>query len=987
MHNLLKPKVLHATPKGLTFNVSSTGTSPDWHTKSAAHWLAVCRSYMLRPGQVKMAELGGSQDTPFEQAFSNLAHTYIKDRAPKLLDYEVGFQLLEKNQENTKAVGVFGFKIGNNWVYVPVFFLNGDMKGHELMYIKHQDQFLPLKENWINQILGKKPSILGSGVNRNLSMLGIMPPNLYQLSRSPHKFASHEDAEGNCGTCVGCGCCAGGTCCGKCDKTVTKSTVTVPKGHGKTITKSTFTTPKMASWFRDFLPTLAHLATTSPTKEAKYNDIKGLPDFLKEAGPDLFITFVQKVGQTYPILFNSIDQIYGSEMLTDVARSFRKSAALAIAGDPKPANWNGGLTPPTKVNGGITSFGKEAWESSHIGRRYVKRHGGAMIGHIEDMERSDRRVKNATYPGCGSHLPRRPIKSSKPKKQLTGRIFRKRASIIPSEIGPIMSQETKHRVISLETIKKDPDIVHSLKADERETLLKERVVLQDKRDGKDVTIAYDVQTPMKLTNPDHTGIYIVLVKPDQFERCLIVMGPYNHRHRQNFATVVRLSGQKNYTNTHPANIWVIAEEDADTWKKWLDSQKDANSIPVANRKDPWKDKRRFILLGPTGQGSCPFQAREEYTGDSEDSIVYDVRFEDHNYSSRPAYLPDHSRGMRDFYEIGSCDGTEQIILTKRPGIKMSIKHGVLLVPDNFKIIQVRDEEDPNESNNVPIQLGTLLDAQLAIMSNTHPLRIVSDGRDVTVNENRMDKLSALIHLFNDHGLSEKVARHLIDKASSKGVIECRLIYPEYMEREWDKTEELEKAALLEMTGMSDKMAVDPGNDMIRGAPNAPPFPEPYMGYDPLTGGNVPTMQESEFNIKIPDMSASKTDRSIYYPFGPDPKSMQVAQQAAQTGQREVFDTAMLGSLLKAVRQDNIVDRYMGDLMKGLDRLGRILFLYYWHGEEFEDRYGKQDMPELEDGLRNAFEGIGDIILALKRKSVEPFPEDGTDVDLGPVANQ
>jgi hypothetical protein len=177
------------------------------------------------------------------------------------------------------------------------------------------------------------------------------------------------------------------------------------------------------------------------------------------------------------------------------------------------------------------------------------------------------------------------------------------------------------------------------------------------------------------------------------------------------------------------------------------------------------------------------------------------------------------------------------------------------------------------------------------------------------------------------------------------------------------------------------------NDMISGAPNSPSFPEPYYGYDPMTGGNIPTMMPSEFNQKIPDMSASKTDRSIFYPFGPDPKAMQVAQQASQSGQKEIFDTAMLGGLLKAVRQDNIVDKYMGDLKKGLDRLGRILFLYYWHGEKFKDRYGKQDMPELEDGLRNGFENVGDIVLKLMQKTIEASPDEGTGVDLGAIANQ
>ena len=90
------------------------------------------------------------------------------------------------------------------------------------------------------------------------------------------------------------------------------------------------------------------------------------------------------------------------------------------------------------------------------------------------------------------------------------------------------------------------------------------------------------------------------------------------------------------------------------------------------------------------------------------------------------------------------------------------------------------------------------------------------------------------------------------------------------------------------------------------------------------------------------------------------------------GQKEVFDTHMIGGMLKAVREDSLVDRYLGDLLKALDRLGRVLFMFYWHNEEFSDRYGKQDMPELEDSLRNTFESLGDVTLFLKQKTVEPY---------------
>src|SRR5688572_8480499 len=84
----------------------------------------------------KFAEIGSEKS--FEQAFSNVAHMYLQEKAPLLQDYEVGFQLVEKSEDNERAIGVFGFKIGDQWVYAPVFFINGDLKGHELMYLKNQ---------------------------------------------------------------------------------------------------------------------------------------------------------------------------------------------------------------------------------------------------------------------------------------------------------------------------------------------------------------------------------------------------------------------------------------------------------------------------------------------------------------------------------------------------------------------------------------------------------------------------------------------------------------------------------------------------------------------------------------------------------------------------------------------------------------------------------------------------------------------------------
>ena len=137
----------------------------------------------------------GQSDTQFEQTFADLAFAHLKDKAPRLLDHLVGFQVLEKD-EDTRAVGVFGFQVGKQWLYAPVFFLNGELKGYELLYIKDQDTFVPMEENWVNYILNRKPSVLGEGTAYNMQDMRIGQPDLTVFSRSPLRFSKYASAEG-----------------------------------------------------------------------------------------------------------------------------------------------------------------------------------------------------------------------------------------------------------------------------------------------------------------------------------------------------------------------------------------------------------------------------------------------------------------------------------------------------------------------------------------------------------------------------------------------------------------------------------------------------------------------------------------------------------------------------------------------------------------------------------------------------------------------
>ena len=101
----------------------------------------------------------------------------------------------------------------------------------------------------------------------------------------------------------------------------------------------------------------------------------------------------------------------------------------------------------------------------------------------------------------------------------------------------------------------------------------------------------------------------------------------------------------------------------------------------------------------------------------------------------------------------------------------------------------------------------------------------------------------------------------------------------------------------------------------------------------------------------------------------DQEAQQLAQQAAELGQKNVFDQATIGGLSRVYDTGNVIDSYIPQFMETLDRLGRVLFLYYWKHDDFISRYGTDDVVEMEDVLRSTFKTLGKLTLDLKKKSV------------------
>jgi hypothetical protein len=95
---------------------------------------------------------------------------------------------------------------------------------------------------------------------------------------------------------------------------------------------------------------------------------------------------------------------------------------------------------------------------------------------------------------------------------------------------------------------------------------------------------------------------------------------------------------------------------------------------------------------------------------------------------------------------------------------------------------------------------------------------------------------------------------------------------------------------------------------------------------------------------------------------------QISQFASSNQLPNVFEHGLVGSLVQVYDSIAMIDKYLPDMEEALDRLGRVLFLFYWKPRDFEDAYGVDDMTNLENQILSNFKSFGSLVLDLLKRS-------------------
>jgi len=120
-----------------------------------------------------------------------------------------------------------------------------------------------------------------------------------------------------------------------------------------------------------------------------------------------------------------------------------------------------------------------------------------------------------------------------------------------------------------------------------------------------------------------------------------------------------------------------------------------------------------------------------------------------------------------------------------------------------------------------------------------------------------------------------------------------------------------------------------------------------------------------------------------------PDAINSVVNASETGMKDVIDVSVLSSLANTSQALSKVGEYIPELIKAMDRVGKILFLFYWNTESFKEQYGAMELGDLEAKLTEVFTNVGDLVMFLKEKnsnasSLFDGNQDSISDDLGDI---
>lgn len=538
---------------------------------------------------------------------------------------------------------------------------------------------------------------------------------------------------------------------------------------------------------------------------------------------------------------------------------------------------------------------------------------------------------------------------------------------VAKAITPKVAKKKVLPMSSVKVVRKGDDLIGLGEKEKGEVLTKGFAVI-DKRKEEEKSKFGLVKYEEKFTNPTDSGFYAYLTQAGSLRYALIITKPMqlDNHFPTDEALVLDLDAKRNGQGyrAKAKNIFTKGKYDIKDLGEVMGMMQEIAEVT------PSYDEH-YILINENLKATVPFRVNMNFKDDqglrnievetTGSSIDDDCGPSRHSLErSRNSYFKDREPNCSPYYK------KFRLVITKKPGDKLEYSNDAILVPKGFKLMNVRfnspsyygcepvcmDSKDSDYKKRQeekkaekiryeqgkPGNLSNLFGALRA--TSQFPLTVSSNGSEYFVTVGTAKKkfdnaVQAKIAMITRLGLDEKVASDLIDSVpdlgSKKGYIKLAYTGDQHF-NQWDPSPYTNQLGQTEYDGVGHTETMD----------------------------QQPSYQEDPTRLGLAEMPEVE---------GLD-GAVNTANQLAQSGQKEIFDTHTIATLAKYVSPESKVTSYMPDFISCLDKLGRMLFLVHWETQKFEEMYGRSELPELVELLTNVFRNLGDLVIFLKRKSPE-----------------
>jgi hypothetical protein len=880
-----------------------------------------------------------------------MAFVFLRDRAPALMPYLLGFEVVDREEDGSRAIGIFGFKVSGEYYYVPAFFVNQQVKGMDLLFAKKTNTFVPLRETWINHLLDKSTMQLGEGnkskriredfENPNFDFLST-PPGTAKLASAGLGYLFTQEELRKLGQISTPSQVAA-------QSALTGGTTTTQQSNGKQDKQN----PNVVGQATGIMPAgvvPSGNVASMPNSQLMPGNVTGQqPQFAKASGSDErgkrdgtgpFKDSYQKRKHD-----KGKRQLAGEECVVEKRVETVKDAWHAGRGHEAWNDLQGAVADSMAKDaafqmdwaGFIAALNKQTlddWHKTADGSPlldYIAHHGGPLAARTLMRAMGNVKFANAAllfYPSV--------------------------ESLYVHEFDQSLLPTKRAATVSVVASGDMDDMVEGMSDDERKRLARDSFAIVDRREPDAKSEVFDAAYATQYSNPTISGTYNLLLPSGSTAKAWVLQPAGNQPGNSVIAV-------------EPTNRFYFT---ADTSRIFVrgDAVEDDGPYAKAIDMDAIQPDSRYVLVNAKGAATAPFRVEAVVAENGERTRIRvyfdtDVTHE----RSKSDMFPDIP------YPYIETSRTKYLQLTDDNSMNLRQSADNLIVSKAWKALRLLDKYDyirecnpcadssaaraTAENAYDAFTPGDPIDLEAAFGKHAiHRMTVEAADQGATYycyfdgyTDGPWNRKQAMVNLVTKYGMSVEDAEGTMLDAEVN-----------------TKSRKLLKMA--QGVGVGINMPQDPGfsgSDPDTGQL----IQEPYQG---TTTGELLGAPPLADTLQPGYAVGGQTEHEISGGGGGQDigaEAISLAAQAAQSGQKNVFDHATIGGLAHLYDASAVIDQYVPKLLESLDHIGRILFIFYWKNEDFAERYGNEDLAEMEDMFRGVFKSFGDMVLKLKQKSV------------------